>query len=427
MDSVRDRADVASLERDATILEGHERGPDAARSPTGARAGRDAYPKRGRENLRVPGPTPLPPTVLAAMARPVIDHRSDAFHALYGSLQEGLGLALRTTKPLIFVAGGGTGAMDASVWLLAPGSEAVVVSNGYFGDRFVDLARRALLRPAVVRAVEGSPLNVEAIATMLRLHPKARAVFLVAHETSAGFQNDAATVATLARTLCPEALVVVDAVSLAPMHPFEADALGIDVLIASSTKALMGPPGYGIVGLSPRAQAQAGARRGHVPATLDLGLALEFHAKDELPFTPAEPVLFGLEAALELYQIEGADAFRARHLLAARVARLAFADMGLSPVSPDAFGSPTVTACWLPEGVDAAQVAAVCVERYGVVLGKGRGAFAHRMLRFAHMGAFAMEEIEAALAALGSIVRGLPPSRVGAALSAPTRGRPPTA
>lgn len=355
-------------------------------------------------NLRTPGPTPLPRTVLAAMAQEPIAHRGAAFHALYDGLQEGLCAALATNAPCLLVGNGGTGAMEAAVHLLPVGTPVAVLSTGTFGHRFVELARRAGLYVYAYEEPGDGVLSLAAVEAFLATCPATTgATFFVACETSTGVMNDPTVIVPVIRVAFPESLVVVDTVSLSPVTLLRPDDLGIDVLVVSSTKAMMGPPGLGILVVGARAQAWAG-KRVPAPMTLDVGTMLDYHEKHEVPFTPPVHLLYGLQAALDCISTEGRDALIGRHCEAAERTRQAFADLGICVMALPTTASSTVTCGWLPLGIDAHLLVEELARRHGVVLATGRDAAASRAIRLAHMGHFSMGDIDEALAALRQVL-----------------------
>ena len=85
--------------------------------------------------LFTPGPTTVPPEVLAAMAEPVVHHRSPDFRAIYSECLQRLKQVFRTSSDVLLFTASGTGAMESAVAnLCSPGNRVVVVSAGSYGD-----------------------------------------------------------------------------------------------------------------------------------------------------------------------------------------------------------------------------------------------------------------------------------------------------
>src|SRR6266508_4868315 len=97
----------------------------------------------GKRYLFTPGPTPVPPQVLAALSEPIVHHRGPDFRAVYGECLGRLKGVFRTSSDVLLFTSSGTGAMESAIAnLCAPGSRVIVVSAGAFGERWVEIAAR---------------------------------------------------------------------------------------------------------------------------------------------------------------------------------------------------------------------------------------------------------------------------------------------
>src|SRR5919205_1804831 len=95
-----------------------------------------------KRHLMTPGPTPVPPEVLAAIAQPVVHHRGPDFRELYARCLERLRRVVRTEREVLLLTASGTAAMESCVAnLCSPGDRVLVVSAGYFGERWSAIAR----------------------------------------------------------------------------------------------------------------------------------------------------------------------------------------------------------------------------------------------------------------------------------------------
>src|SRR6185312_2804447 len=177
----------------------------------------------GKRYLITPGPTPVPPEVVAAESAPLHHHRSPDFRALLGETIERLKRIFETEHDVLLFTGSGTAAMESAIAnLLSPGDRAVVASAGNFGERWLRLAR-----PDRIAAAAGEGETV--------------AVYVTQSETSTGVVHD---IEAIARAVAATgALVVVDAVSSLGGVELATDSWGVDVAVAGSQKALMCPPG----------------------------------------------------------------------------------------------------------------------------------------------------------------------------------------
>ena len=202
--------------------------------------------------LFTPGPTPVPPEVLAALAEPVVHHRGPDYRAVFGDCLEKLQAGLPHRADVLLFTCSGTGAMESAVSnLCSPGDRVVVVSAGSFGERWQKLAAAFGCEVDAVAYEWGETPSADDLAARLDELGGAKAVFVTHSETSTGVVADLQALAAAAKPT--GALVVADAVSSLGAVPLETDAWGIDVVCSGSQKALMTPPGLGLVAVSPAA------------------------------------------------------------------------------------------------------------------------------------------------------------------------------
>ncbi|GAB4404099.1 MAG: alanine--glyoxylate aminotransferase family protein [Anaerolineales bacterium] len=351
-------------------------------------------------NLRVPGPTPLPPAVRKAMAEPMIGHRGSEFQRLMAEIRSPLRAAFGTAGDVLVLTASGTGGLEAAVVnTLSPGDKVVAVSVGVFGRRFAAIAEAFGAQVTLVEFPPGQPADAGAVEAALQAVPDAKALLLTHNETSTGVVNDVPTLVRAARGVSPDVLVLVDGVSSVGAMPMRADEWGCDVVVAASQKGLMGPPGLALISVSPRGW--AAVEQARMPRFYwDLREARRWADRNETPFTPAVGALRGLHAGLCLLMAEGLDAAFARHRRLARMARRGLARLGFRLVAEEACASPSVTAAWVPDGVSAGPLIRVLAERYKVVLTQGHEP--DRTIRVAHMGWVDEADIHGALAAVES-------------------------
>jgi aspartate aminotransferase-like enzyme len=346
--------------------------------------------------LFTPGPTPVPPEVLAALAEPVVHHRGPDYRTLFGRCLDRLRAVYRTAGDVLLFTSSGTGAMESAVAnLCSPGDRVVVVSAGAFGQRWHNLAAAY---GADVQAVEyewGETPRPEDLGSKLDEVGGAKAVFLTHSETSTGVVADVKALAAAAKP--SGALVVVDAVSSLGAVPLETDAWGLDVVASGSQKALMTPPGIGLASVSEAAL----AARGSSPRFyFDWERTRVGQAKLDSAFTPAVSLVRGLDVALGLLLDEGLEAAFDRHIRLGRACREGAKAMGLELFSPDEDRSAVVTAILTPEGIDAGELRLALRDRYGVTVAGGHGDLKNRLFRIGHIGYYDVFDVVAALAAV---------------------------
>ena len=335
-------------------------------------------------NFRLPGPTPLPPAVVAALGREMIPHRGPEFRALY---RETLALAREVHRTegdvLTWAATGSAGWEVAVVNLLSPGDPVLVVVNGDFGERFARVAGRLGIAVRRLDVPWGEAVLPGHLRLALEAHPGVKAVFLVHNETSTGVTNPLQELAAVVRE--HGALVVVDAVSAAGALPLEVDAWGIDFVFSGSQKAWMCPPGLLIVAAGPRAW-DAHQRSTYSRFFWDMSEAKKWADQGMTPTTPPLSMLFAFRAALDMIADEGIERVWERHRRLGGMTREGIAAAGLQLFAQEGFESDSVTAFLPPPDVTAGQFLELLRRDYGVEAQGGQGHLADRLIRVGHMG-----------------------------------------
>jgi serine---pyruvate transaminase len=348
--------------------------------------------------LMTPGPTPVPPEVLEAMARPVVHHRGPDFRAIYERCLGRLGEVFRTDGDVLLYATSGTGVMDSAVVnLCSAGERRLVVTAGYFGERWCQIAA-AYGREVETLAYEwGEVPQADDLAARLRELGGVDSVFLTHSETSTGVVCDLPALVRAAKDA--GALAVVDAVSSLGAVPLETDAWEVDVVCSGSQKALMTPPGLGLVSVSGAAWERSA--RGSLPRFfLDWERTRDAQARLDVAFTPAVSLVAALDVALGLLLAEGLEAAFARHVRLGRACREGIKAMGLELFSPDDDGSAVVTAVRAPEGIDSGDLVLELRDRFGVTLAPGQGPLKGKVFRIGHIGYYDVFDVTTALAAV---------------------------
>lgn len=350
--------------------------------------------------LMTPGPTPVPPQVTAAMSLPIVHHRTPEFRELLERLLGSLREVYRTEHDVLLFTASGTAGMDAAVAnTCSSGDRVLVVSAGNFGERWLDICQAYRLEVEELRYAWGEVPSPDDVAARMDELGSVHAVFLTHSETSTGVVIDLEE--TAARIKPSGALVVVDAISSLGAVPLETDAWGLDVVVSGSQKALMAPPGLGLSSVSPAAL--TAAERASTPRFyLDWKrtLAAQHETPPVNPFTPAIPVIVGLDVSVQLLLAEGLAAAFERHVKLGRAARAGVKAMGLELFSPDDDRSAIVTAVRMPEGVDGGAVIATLAERFGITMEGGRKELTGKIVRIGHVGYMDVFDVATSLAAL---------------------------
>jgi aspartate aminotransferase-like enzyme len=356
--------------------------------------------------LRLPGPTQVPARVQAASAQPVISHRGPEFHALMRGVQAMLRSVFGAAGPILLFAASGTGMMEAALAnVLGPGTRALIITNGQFGERFAAIAQElgGIVDPIEVPWGEAvDPALVEA-----RLRQRGySAVIAVHNESSTGVVTDLAALGRITRNSAT--LLVADTVSGIGGIPLEQDAWGVDIVIAAAHKALMCPPGLGLASLSAKAWGAIAEDHGVPRFYWDFRRCRDAAAKDETPFTPPVSLVMALAEALRMMSDEGMAQVLARHRRCAAALRAGAAAIGIENFTRTASLSDTVSVFAVPPGLDGGAIVHHLYEKHRTVIAGARNRLSGKVIRFGTMGEIRSDDIltdliqlEETLAALG--------------------------
>jgi|SRR5579872_6304402 len=369
--------------------------------------------------LFIPGPVTCAQEVLAAMARPMVNHRGEKFAGALKGVQEKLARIYETAGDVLVLGSSGTGGLESAVVnLFSPDDVLLSCPVGNFGKRLASIARTYGADVEVLDTEPGQGLDPERLAKRLRVDRKhkIKGILLTHNETSTGVQNH---MEELARAMEGHpALRVVDSVSGLGASRLPVDELGFDAVVGASQKVFAAPPGLAFVAVSARAW-DAIAKAKTPRFYFDFTKAREFGADGQTPWTPPVSQVFALDVALDRYHAEGAANAHARHVSHAAAIRAGVQALGLRLFGDPRYASPTVVTMVVPEGVKASAVLKELRERHGVVLAGGQGDLKGKIFRMGTMGAINRDDVVRALTALGEVLcaRGhaCDPAQAGAA------------
>ncbi len=342
--------------------------------------------------LFAPGPTPVPPEVLAATAEPIVHHRGPDFRIVYERTLSRLQDVFRTEGDVLLFTASGTGAMEsAPANLCAPGDRVAVVSHGSFGERWLAITKAHGLDVTAIQYEWGEYPDPAEVGAAVR-EAGATTVFCQQSDTSTGVVADVQAI----KEAVGDATLVVDAISSLGAVPLETDAWGIDVVVSGSQKALMSPPGLAMVSVPERLWEQTKPSRSFY---FDWKATKKAQDKSDAAFTPAVSLIKGLDVALGLLLDAGLENAFERHVRLGRAARAGVKAMGLELFSPDNDGAAIVTAVNCPDGIDGDELLLNLRDRHGVTLAPGQAHLKGKIFRIGHIGWFDVFDIAAALAA----------------------------
>lgn len=385
----------------------------------------DAYNSVERHILMTISPVRVDPRVLRAMAVPPPTNDDPAFVAAFGTALKALRtlLGAPSCQPFI-IPGTGTLGMEVLVanWL-EPGAALLVVSTGFWGDRFAEVARRHGVKVTHLQVAPGEGPDFSVVETELASGAY-KAVAWTHVDSSTGVRVDSAAMAALARRYC--ALSLVDGIAGAGAEPFYQDACDVDVYLTASPKAIACPAGLILISAGARA-VEALDRRTSPP----LGYAIDLtewkpvmQALEAGRFgyfnTPAQNLTLALKVGLELILAEGLEARWTRHARLANAMRAGLEALGLALVAQPGVRSNALSTVRYPRGVGRELLEAVKAE--GIVLAGGyHPTIGPETFRIGHLGWVTAADVIATIDALGRcLVRmgALSPDRAGAAVAA---------
>ncbi|HXK32740.1 MAG TPA: alanine--glyoxylate aminotransferase family protein, partial [Dehalococcoidia bacterium] len=344
---------------------------------------------------------PCPDDVLQAMSRQMINHRGPEFAEIIARITTGLQELFQTKNDVLTLTSAGTGAIESAVVnTLSPGDRALCVSIGVFGDRFADIAQTYGVDVEKVSFELGTAADPEQVADALKKDPSYKAVMVTHNETSTGVTNDLGAIAKAVRAVRPDILILVDAISSLGSVPLPIDEWDLDVVFTGSQKGWMVPPGMSMVAVSARAwDAIAKAR---IPRYyFDYTKAKSYLEKGQTPWTPAVSVYFAMDVALAKLRQEGLPAIHERHARLGQFTRDNVKSLGLKLLAKDErYASNTVTAVWVPDGVEGPALNKMMRTEYNTVLAGGQGSLTGKIFRIGHLGLVSQEDLQACFDAL---------------------------
>jgi aspartate aminotransferase-like enzyme len=367
-----------------------------------------------KQYLLAPGPTPVPPVVLQAMAQPMIHHRTPEYERLFEEVRRDLRLLFQCTQDVLMFAASGTGAMEGAVVnTLSPGDQVVVLRGGKFGERWAEICEAYGVRVVPVDVPYGKSVDPAVVAETLARTPEARAVFATQSETSTGAIHDIQALAGIVRAT--DALLVVDAITSLGVMDLPMETWGVDIVVSGSQKALMLPPGLAFAALSDKAWARVPQAR--LPKFyFNFARERKAIAENQSAYTPAVSLVVGLRESLRLILSEGLPNVFARHDRLARATRAGIQALGLTLFAEHP--GAACTAIKAPGGTDGGAVVKGMRKR-GITIAGGQGSMKGTMFRIAHMGYVDAFDVLTALSGLEMVLADLGyPVAFGASLQA---------
>jgi len=358
--------------------------------------------------LRIPGPTPCPPQALEAMGRQMINHRGGEFGKILNSITGKLKQAFQTKGDVFVLTASGTGGLEAAIVnTLSPGDKVLSLANGFFGERFADIAEEYGAEVIRLNFEWGKPVGPDAAEKALKADGNIKAVLATHNETSTGVTNDIKEISAAAKKF--DKLLLVDAISSLGCINLPTDEWNCDIVVTASQKGWMVPPGLAMVSVNEKAW-QAHAKAKMPRYYLDFSKAKDFLQKGQTPWTPAISVFYALDVTLDLMLSEGLDNIFARHARVAQTARNGVKSLGLSLFPDEKYASNTVTAVNATDKIDVPKLIQMLQKEYEVIIAGGQEKLSGKIFRIGHLGLVYEKDIKSVLEALN---KALPRAKKG--------------
>lgn len=352
--------------------------------------------------VMLPGPTNVPHRVMQAMSAPIINHRAEDFWKLHKRIQEKTKKVFQTENDLVVLTASGTGGVEASVInLVRKGDKVVIPVNGEFSSRLADLIDTVGGQTIRVKAPYGEIPSFEKIEEAFENNKGVKALYVVYNETSTGTRI---TWLDKAGDLTAKhgAFFVVDAVSNLGGDELPVDKWNVDICVTASQKALASPPGLAPISVGARAKK---FMTDNPPQTLYFNLPRYFkyyNDRAETPFTPALPLYFAFDEALDMVIEEGMDARIKRHIRCANAFYDALTHMGFTPFAKPDARSRTVIALNYRDGIEDKKFRTLLANNFKVLLAGGFGELKGKVFRIGSMGEVSSYHVMRTLSAIAS-------------------------
>lgn len=339
----------------------------------------------GEVKVMIPGPTPVVSSIREAIGREVQAFGDPRFVSDYKSLIDDLSDVFGCDGQAFPLAGSGTLGMEMTIAnSTRPGDRILLVSHGYFGDRFIDICERKGRQVDVLASKWGEAVPLESIEEKLKEH--AYALVAVTHvDTSTGVRCDIEAVGNIVSRY-PDTLFLVDGVASTAGEYEHMREMRIDLLLTGSQKAFGVSPGMFIVWANKRALARRESLGKISEYYVDFDKWLPIMENPAKYFaTPPVNLVWAMRESLNIIQKEGLRARADRHEHMARALQAAFESMGLTIVADAEHRAVTLSAILYPEGIDDQAFRGRLFEE-GVVVAGTLGPIAGKGFRVGHMG-----------------------------------------
>ena len=334
----------------------------------------------------LPGPTNVPERVTRAMYVPMINHRSDDFVELYEPCVEKTKKVFQTEGDAVCLSASGTGAVEASVVNLVKKDDKIIIPvNGEFSNRLSQMLEWAGANVIKLETQPGENASFDQVKEAFDNNKDVKAFYCVWNETSTGTMlNYLDKIKDL--TSRNDSYYVVDGVSIVGGEELHMDKWGIDIAMTGAQKAFAAPPGISPICVNARTKKYM---IDNPPNTMYFNLPRYFKYYEEskhTPFTPALPLLYAYNEAMDIILEEGLDARIKRHRVCSDALYSGLSAIGLSPFAKEDSRSTVVIALNYLDGLEDKTFRTTLAEKFRVLVAGGFGDLKGKVFRVGCMG-----------------------------------------
>lgn len=350
-----------------------------------------------RKVLMIPGPTEVSEKSLKVLSEPIRPHYGEEFARLYFEVVGKLKRVFQTENELFIFAATSSAAMESAVnCALEEGDKILICENGFFGQRFAEMAESVGAETVFVRSELGKPIYADKVKEALDREPGIKALAVVHNESSTGVETPLEEITEIAYSR--EVITIVDTVSSMGGVDIPVDELKIDICISGSQKCFAAPAGLGFISVSERAWQSFRKRKTPIHGWYLNLLTLKRYQQEWLNWHPQGPntapvsLYLALNQSLDEILEEGLENRFKRHEKVMRAFRKAMRAMGLELFVEDKYASKTLTAVCLPQGIDGKILRKIIEEEYNILIAGGLGKTADTVVRIGHLAHTATRE-----------------------------------
>jgi aspartate aminotransferase-like enzyme len=346
--------------------------------------------------LLSPGPTPVPESVLAAAAEPIIHHRTPEFSKIFMDTTEMLKMVFGTKEDVFILTSSGTGAMEAAVVnTLSPGDKVLTINAGKFGERWGNICKAYGIAYKEIIVEWGKDYAKEQLDAELKANPGIKAVFCQLSETSTGAIFDIKGFGEVVSK--SEAILVVDGISGTGATPCPMDEWNVDIMVSGCQKSFMIPPGLAYIAFGPKAWKLVETAK--CPKFyFDAKKAKKNLLDKTTPWTPAISLVIQQKKALDIIAAMGLEKLFAHHRILGEATRAGIKALGLELLSQRP--GNILTAVKTPAGMEGGKIVKTMQNKYMAYIAGAQDPMKGKFFRIAHLGYMGGFDIITALTAL---------------------------